>query len=527
MHSTPITRERQQEPGTNSETPATNRGNAASPAMTNEARQALLARVQADPLGFRGMSNTEIRVRAVHVPAWAYSVDTQCSWEGEYGVQRTVTKYRSVTRDVRDSSGRVTHSYTDKEPYNELETEWHPTSGVRDFTYKTILPAVQEVSLTQLLHLTYGYTEDLMTFVRPSMPGFGVISQTYSETQAWSSVAGDTLLETAGREDCASCADRVHAVRVRERDRETALVYLPCMILTYTANGSEYRNFFNPRTKEVCGDVPLDLRGLAAQLRSASQKSAVYTVLRRLFGWGSLGIAFLGVREFFLENTNTEFALWMGGIFIVCLIVAAFCNADPFSDLIAARHDTLCRFFLDPPDAIRATVYQGMPEPQLRTLLTEVRQRAETNELKRVDGSVARRVATFLANTVPPAGNGAGAGAANPARPVASTPPTARHPAPVAAAPASNTAAVLAFSRPGWWGCLVVYQIQVDGYLVGELTPNGIFECEVSPGQHTVTVVNALRSYSAQETMSVSAGSRTVWLVGKASLFGGLKLTRA
>jgi hypothetical protein len=362
-----------------------------------DARAALLKKMQGDAFAYRHSEQLEIKADGIHIPVWAFELDVHCTWHGEYSEQRAVTKYRDVQREVRDREGRVVSTTWEKEPYTDYETIWHPCNGIHDFHAPMFVPATPEVSLTQLLHLTTGYNESIEQFGSPNVSGFKVIQKQLDASASWQSFNGQGLLDALCQSECSQFAESLTSVSSTIKGQETLLVYVPGVVLSYAADGNEYLHYFNSRTGMVSGDCPVDFGTFAGALRKAKATSDTKGLFRNLFGFSSLVPLFFAGKQFFLEEPDMEFAMFMGGACLFCWVMCRVFSGDPFGELIAQRHDALCRLFMSPPARLRGSMYAGMAEDQVSSLLGEMSQKAGSNELAAVDLSVPQRAAEVLA----------------------------------------------------------------------------------------------------------------------------------
>ena len=256
----------------------------------NEAPDHIVSAIQHEPSGFKNPNSLQMNSEGMYFPAWRIDAVVQCAWRGEYSEQRTVTKWRKVTK------GSGNHSYQVDEPYNDTETIWHPQSGSHTFSTTLFTPAVSGFSQHQFNAALAGLGAVGDRRGHPaSTSHFSVARPGKSQRQAWDEFQCSSRIEAEAYGECRPCIERLKSVSTVVTSKEFAMLYLPVAVVNYTANESQYRHFVNLRTGKFSGDIPLDHNSIAQEAKKAGTEQKKLERNRWFVATGGLpALALLG-----------------------------------------------------------------------------------------------------------------------------------------------------------------------------------------------------------------------------------------
>jgi len=253
----------------------------------DSARTKIIEEFERDPIGFRAPETLDMKVEGGYLPVWFVEATIHCSWYGKYSETRTVTKYRSVTKHRTVTKTRLngepystTESYTEQEPYTDTETVWHPCNGAHDFAAFFKMPANGDFALENaFLPREFDPGKTQSGFPTPE-PKHLVHPATVTQREAWEKHGCLALITEQANRECASQAEQLEKVVPKVDRADFMLVFLPFAVVTYSANGREYRHLFDLTDGSFTGDMvaldhtSVDAEGLdsAVHLAHTSQR---------------------------------------------------------------------------------------------------------------------------------------------------------------------------------------------------------------------------------------------------------------
>lgn len=196
-------------------------------------------------------------------------------------------------------------------------------------------------------------------------------------------------------------------VSVAVLSKTFSLVYIPTAVVTYTANGIEYRHFVSMQTGKFSGDVPLDLSKVATEGALAAKidkELKLSRIVCKSIIYPFLVILLMLTLAFGIQTTIVLF--WVGWLIAICLYFKFVPSGSPWLSFLMQRQPFLLRLWLNPPRQIAAhSIYNS---PTMVDFQKTVKNAADNNLLDKFPFEQARPVIEVIANaflgTTAPAG---------------------------------------------------------------------------------------------------------------------------
>ena len=359
-------------------------------------RDAIINKAAADPAGLKTLDQASMKIEGCYFPAWEAHLQIHCSWSGEYYVERTVVKYRKAWRPgkIKTLMGDWIDGQVEfQEPYNDVERESHPQSGVHDYETTLHIPAAKGVTSEQFA-LMYRGTSGVATTtgIPPSRSEFPVAPPAFRSADAWKTFSGDALVHQDAERACNGCCERIIQVSPIVTSRQFSLVWMPMAVVSYSIQGQEYRHFANLVTGEFWGDLPVDSSAVREEATKAKAEVAKLWILKIAGGLGLLvltGLCVVGAL-YCLQDHIIPTPDWQMPALLACVVIgcaslvgmfAAFeTDAEkPWREFLSNRQPFLIRLFLDPPKHMESKMYEGYPLDELKRLKPLLRNALESD----------------------------------------------------------------------------------------------------------------------------------------------------
>lgn len=238
------------------------------PKMTlDQAKGRIINEIKEDPIGYADPEELSMKVDGGFLPMWFIEASGSCFWNGKYSEQRTVTKYRTVQKSRTVPATTLfegkpttrTEYYTEQEPYNDIETIWHPTNGAHNFSSAFTVPANESlVGETQFLSSKQEISETESGFP-PPIPDHQIQPALVTQRQAWDKGRCLDRIKAQAEAECSDKVEQLEGVAPKVEQVSFSLVFLPYGVTSCAANGREYRRLFNLVDGSCVGDyVPLN-----------------------------------------------------------------------------------------------------------------------------------------------------------------------------------------------------------------------------------------------------------------------------
>lgn len=333
--------------------------------------------------GFKQPERLKFEVTLTYMPIWQVEADVHCTWHGEYSEQRTVTKWRKVYNDPPGGP-----RYEANEPYNAIETIWHPTSGTHRFSIHFTLTAAGVLSQNHLAAVSSGLARAAERRGQPAPGGvFSVAQPDLSQAQAWDATGTREGVDGVATSQCQNCVEHLTSVTPFIENRRFSLVFVPMALVRYTANESEHLHFVNLKSGAFSGDLPSDESQVKAEcLRAGHRQWWLDVILGTNATVWLVAFAYLsahfarGNPEVFTEN----FGLWSIGAVISAWIY--YRSGEPWNNFLWKRQAHLLRLLGHPPSHLAEQMYEGEHGPSIQA---KVKEMAENNRLEGAGRSLA------------------------------------------------------------------------------------------------------------------------------------------
>lgn len=343
--------------------------------------------IRRDKAGYKDPQRILMQVDRIYVPAWHIKVSVDCAWVGKYSERRTVTKYRKV---VKYSGSN--HKQEVNEPYNDIEVIWHPQSGSHTFETKIWVPATSGFSLQQLQAVTMGLRDaGEISGLPPLSEDVGMAPASKTQVQAWNEYSCDKRIQGLAEKECANCIERLTSVSSSSTTKTYSLVYLPIAVVSYNANGESFRHFYNLKTGNFSGDLPLNEEIVQSECKAAAFKQALFSFVKWIAATilcieiGIISALFYNRK---LDVIKDNWDLWL--ILFVTVVSTCFLDYGPWNKFKWNRRAYLFRIFGNPPASLKAKMHAGIDSDKTRHLIAE---RAWNNAL---EGGAPEQVHKFV-----------------------------------------------------------------------------------------------------------------------------------
>lgn len=194
-----------------------------------------LAKESAKPRSFKG----------IYLPYWTFDADTFSSYQGEYGIDRTVK---------------------DREGNQKTVTDWHHTHGThQEFINDALVLASTKHDLSMLRNIEPFDTENNKSYKPEYIAGFVAERYSIGLKDAWGkaqSIIKNTLRKNiSGKIERQHHADRVRNLNMTVNYSNITYKHLllPIWISTFKYNDKIYQFMVNGQTGKIAGKTPLSI----------------------------------------------------------------------------------------------------------------------------------------------------------------------------------------------------------------------------------------------------------------------------
>ena len=289
-----------------------------------------------------------MKAEAVYFPVWHFTVIVQCHWHGEYAERRTITRHREVTK--QSAGGRT---YTVKEPYDEIQTVWHPHSGGHSFSQTIQLAATNGLSAAQLAVGLRGINSQSAVTGHPILEaGIAVSYPQKSQRTAWDDESCGDKVQTIAQNECKQLTERLKSCSAVPSITSAVLFYVPVALVNYNVNESEFRHCINLRTGDYSGDVPLDNSSVYKECEIAGLAQRNLDHLR----WAAFVLA-LPLVLFLLQSSRKD---WVGWSLVLALALICQHWKTPWKTFLWQRKSYFLRLLASPPESLRQQICSNM-----------------------------------------------------------------------------------------------------------------------------------------------------------------------